>query len=160
MPLTRSLIELIFLPVIFIVLKRPILAVTALPCWSSWVIGMSYSSCKRSSIMKQAGVSISSKCSRQIHALNSERNQGIDSRWRCQLQYLLNLLPQNIWKKHIWSPFGFCTESAKLTSSNTMVQLEITATISPLFVYSCTESGLFEISIHGALTHREYVKDK
>ncbi len=45
----------------FTALSRAAITTTAVPCWSSWKIGMSSSSFRRSSIAKQRGAEMSSR---------------------------------------------------------------------------------------------------
>ena len=50
-----------FLPTTFRALVRPARVMTAVPCWSSWKIGMSHFSFSLRSISKQRGAAISSR---------------------------------------------------------------------------------------------------
>ena len=50
-----------FLPTTFRALVRPARVITAVPCWSSWKMGMSHFSFSLRSISKQRGAAISSR---------------------------------------------------------------------------------------------------
>ena len=60
-PFITTLISSIFLPVIFRALSKPAATMIAVPCWSSWKIGISHFSLSFFSISKQRGAEISSK---------------------------------------------------------------------------------------------------
>ena len=60
-PLVTTLISSIFFPVNFKAFKSAAKVTTAVPCWSSWKIGISQVSFNFSSISKQRGAEISSK---------------------------------------------------------------------------------------------------
>ena len=51
----------IFLPTTFRALRRPARVMTAVPCWSSWKMGMSHCSLSLRSISKQRGAEMSSR---------------------------------------------------------------------------------------------------
>ena len=60
-PATMTLRAFAFLFTCFRALMRAAVMTTAVPCWSSWKMGMSSSSCRRCSISKQRGAEMSSR---------------------------------------------------------------------------------------------------
>ena len=60
-PLTTTWMSSIFLPTILRAFVRPASVITAVPCWSSWKIGMSHLSLSFFSISKHLGAEISSR---------------------------------------------------------------------------------------------------
>jgi hypothetical protein len=60
-PLQTSLVVLMSRPVRCSALIMPAVAMIAVPCWSSWNTGMSMSSRRRCSMMKQSGALMSSR---------------------------------------------------------------------------------------------------
>ena len=60
-PLVTSFTSSIFLPTTFRALVRPASAMTAVPCWSSWKMGMSQRSFSLRSISKHRGAAMSSR---------------------------------------------------------------------------------------------------
>ena len=60
-PLTAILISSFFFPTTFSAFISPANVITAVPCWSSWKIGMSHFSFSFSSISKHRGAEMSSR---------------------------------------------------------------------------------------------------
>ena len=136
-PTTRTRRSSIGLSMIFSALKRAAIVTTAVPCWSSWKIGMSSFAFSRSSISKQRGAEMSSRLTPpKVGAISSTARTISSASWVSRQIGKASTPANSLKSMHLPSITGIAASGPMLPSPSTAEPSETTATVFFLIVYS------------------------
>src|SRR6266705_2706689 len=128
-------------------LITPTSTTTAVPCWSSWKIGMSVSTRRRFSISKQRGAAMSSRLTPPRDGWSDFTMAMISSVSCVPRQIGIASMPASVLNRtHFPSMTGSAASGPMFPSPRTAEPSVMTATRFPLVVYSQTLSGVLVIA--------------
>ena len=152
-PLMTTRTASIRLPTTFKALITAAPTTTAVPCWSSWKIGMSQSSCRRCSISKHRGAEMSSRFTPPKEPESSQTVRTISSTSLLRTQSgMASTPPKALNRTHFPSITGIPASGPMSPRPRIAVPSVTTATVFHLLVSSKLFSGWRRISRQGSAT--------